>query len=126
MRRSRRDREGWKTGYGDRGLPMPPSTSSYTIWSLVVGVIGLVFLAFGGVAVLIGLILGAVAALLGGIALRDVAMGGSGTRGSGLALIGILIGGFLIVSNAYKFTATGCAPLKTYKSMYEKAGETTP
>lgn len=102
---------------------MPPQMSPFSVWSLVFGVLGLVSLAFGGPASIVGMILGLMAMVLGGIAIRDISLGGSGARGLYLALLGIVLGGILLLTNAYRFTATGCGPMKAFKGMYEKAGE---
>lgn len=103
---------------------MPPQLSPYSIGSLIVGALGLVGMALGGIGTVIGLLLGLLAIALGGMAIRDISLGGSSARGTGLAVVGMLIGAVLLLGNAYKFAATGCAPLKTFKGMYEKAGET--
>jgi len=75
------------------------------------------------VGTILGLVLGLVAVGLGGLAIRDISLEGSRARGTGLAVLAILVGGILLLLNAYRFAATGCGPLRTFKGMYEKAGE---
>lgn len=102
---------------------MVSQMSPFSVWSLIFGVLSLISLAFGGPASIVGMVLGLVAVALGGIAIRDISLGGSGARGLYLALLGIVLGGILLLANAYRFTATGCRPMKEFKGMYEKAGE---
>jgi len=101
---------------------LPPQTTPFGIASLALALLGGIAVAFGGAGAIVGLVLGLLAVAVGGIAIRDISLGGSSARGTGLAVLGMLIGGLVLLLSAYKFAATGCAPMKTFKGMYEDAG----